>query len=418
MSTPVRWIAAAAAITFVFDVAAADAKVFGKPQLGTFPTIQGAIDAAAHGDVVPVESGSAYAGFTIDNKALTVMPESAAPITVNGMCAVRNLGPARAVSLIGLKITGDGFVPSQLHGLELTSNLGNVRIQSCTLKGGRRFHWPFGPVSVGYGVVATGNSRVIFSASTLLGADCGFNSGNAPDAGADGMHAVGSSIALYDCTLRGGVGSHETYPAGGRGGDACYVEGFGVFTSGVAMYGGMGGGGDYLGCTDAGDGGDALVLEGAQIQMLDTLLTPGSGQGFYTCNPGTAGQTIASNGGVVNALTGASRSLSAPMRATDNAVLSMTLTDQPGDKALLLISPTPQFVYSPMHNGVFGAPGSAIALKYAGTIGPTGVLDVRYPIGDLTGPAAGWVWHVQVICRGVTRARYLTPAQQVLIENT
>ena len=44
-------------------------------------------------------------------------------------------------------------------------------------------------------------------------------------------------------------------------------------SAGSSLHGGNGGGGDYLGCTTSGDGGDGLVAVDAQVKLLaDTIL--------------------------------------------------------------------------------------------------------------------------------------------------
>jgi hypothetical protein len=292
-----------------------------------------------------------------------------------------------------------------------------VRVQSCVLTGSRytnSFNW-----LVGSGVSVANCARVMFTQSTLTGRDHGFNSGYAPVAGGDGLVAVDSAVAIYDCTLRGGKGSEESYPAGGKGGAGCRATNFGVFVSGSTLRAGNGGGGDYIGCTAAGDGGDALVLDGAQAQLLDEVLTPGLGNGFYTCTPGNNGQAIASNGGVVSQLAGARRKASAVAQTTDNSILYLTITGQPGDRVWLMRSKKLAFLYQVALHGVLALPKPpSSTLEYLGVIEPTGTLLAPYAIGDVVGPEAGWIWNLQVLCVDPTRQQYLSGALHVLVHNT
>lgn len=105
-------------------LASAGVDVLGKPQLGTFATIQEAIDAASEGDVLIVEDGI-YPGFTITNKSLCVIGATGALVEVQGTCTIRNLGVRRRASLVGVSATAFQNANGVARpGLELLDNLG------------------------------------------------------------------------------------------------------------------------------------------------------------------------------------------------------------------------------------------------------------------------------------------------------
>ena len=393
--------------------ASAGVTVLSKPQLGTFTTIQAAIDAASDNDVLLVDAGT-YVGFTIDNKALSVVATGA--VTVNGTSKVIDLGPNRSVALIGMTLLAPSYQYGNIHGLVLDNDTGNVRVQGCTMKGSL-WHSGYGPAIGGHGALVTSCARVIFTQCVFRGRDIGAWGGEDPAVGGDGLNATDSSIALYDCSLKGGEGSYETAPSGGDGGAGCRVTNYGVFASGSTFTGGRGESGDYFGCTTGGNGGAGLVLEGAQAQLLDDVTTGGL-TSPVACILGLDGQPIVSNGGVVNVLAGTRRKMTAPAVCTDNATLPIVVTGQPGDVAWLLFGKKPAFLFVPGLNGVLGIPSPWYASKrQLGVIGPTGVLNVGLPIGDLQGAVEGWLWTVQGWVQGA-HEQFLTGPLRILVRNT
>ena len=395
--------------------ASAGVTVLSQPQLGTFTTIQAAVDAASDNDVLLVTAGT-YPGFTIDNKSINVI--ATGTVTVNGPTRVLNLGLNRSVSLLDLRLMPVDAYITNINALELTADVGNVRVQGCTLKGARYLYGPSGAYIAGHAALVNASTRVIFTQCTLNGRDVGYNSGEHLSAGGDALNMTDSTVALYDCTLKGGRGSDETQPGGGPGGDAVRATNYGLYASGTKLQGGSGGGGDYLGCTSSGDGGNALSLNGAQAQLLDDTLIAGLAGFYYTCTPGVDGTEVESIGGVVNYLGGTRRKMTAPDNWTDNSSLPIVVTGQPGDVAWLLIGKKPAFLYSVGLNGVLGVPSPwSVNKRLLGVIGSTGVLNVSLPIGDLQGAVEGWLWTVQGWVQGA-HEQFLTGPLRILIHNT
>lgn len=392
----------------------ADVTVLGKPELGSFTTIQGAGDAASEGDVLLVTAGS-YAAFVFDGKGLTIV--GLGTVNISGTCEIRNLAPNRVAALVHLNITGQNvswYVPT---ALVLTSDLGHVRVQDCALTGGLYYSGFYDTVG-GNGASVTGCPRVVFAHCTLTGRSIGYISGEYPAAGGDGLGATNSAVTLYDCTLRGGTGSEETYPSGGVGGSGARVNGWGVFASGCTLRGGTGGGGDYIGCTTSGDGGNGLTVTDAQARLLDNAITPGLAGNFGPCGLGQPGQAIESNGGIVTQIPGTRRSLTGPATANDNSTVTFTFTGLPGDGVWLLKSRTPAYQFKPNFIGLISIPWPwLMTVQPMGTIGPSGVLGVNLTISDSNAPEAGWIWYLQGLCIDTAGTKYLATPAQILVFN-
>lgn len=402
------------ALTFATSTAQADVSILGKPQLGVFPQIQSAVDAASPNDILVVDDG-VYGGFVIHNKSLTVMAAPGALAEVQGTCEVRALGPMRSVSLIGLTVgAASSFTPQP--GLRLLDNLGNVRLQGCTFIGSRVNPFP-GQPGAGNGAEVVRSSKVTFTRCMLFGRDMDFLSGVLGRPGGVGLDALDSQIALYECLVRGGRGSDESYPAGGAGGDGVRVSGWGLFASGTTIEGGRGGGGDYLGCTTSGDGGNGLAIEDATAQLYDTEIVRGAAGGFYTCVEGMGGRRVVQSNSIVAEFGSEHRSLGAPVETTDNATLMLNVVGKPGDTVELLVAQRSVFTYMSALSGVSTIP-QPWNLIPVGTIGPSGSLAVPYFIADQTWPQAGRVFNFQAVLTNGLNQRFLSSPVQVVVRNT
>lgn len=205
-----------------------------------YTTIQGAVNAAVDGDVVLVRNVGAYAGFTVTNKALAIVGDSAtSTVRVNGAVSVTNVGATRAVVLANLEIQGptNGTSGPTTTALRVESVSGSVRLQRCTILGG---DGTYGDDSFGYGYTTRG----------------GF-----------GMRIenCAGDVALELCTLRGGSGQFTdtfyhgvAYANGSPGSDALYVADARVATYDCALTGGAGG--NSYDDVNAGDGAAGLRL--------------------------------------------------------------------------------------------------------------------------------------------------------------
>lgn len=300
--------------------------------------------------------------------------------------------------------------------LVLTDNLGSVRLQGCSFLGSLPQSVAPAPLAPsGAGAVITRCSKVMFTRCDLKGRDVGFWTGAPPRAGGEGLNSKDSAVALYECVVRGGRGSGETYPSGGDGGAACIVSGWGLFASGTTMEGARGGNGDYFGCTSSGDGGDGLSIVDGQAQLYDTAITRGPAGSFYTCVSGVGGRRIAASGSVVNEFSTNHRSLSGPRVGSDNTQITFNFTGRPGDTVFLMVGSQATFSYLPNFAGI-----STLRLPWlpipVGTVGPSGSLTIPYPIPDIQSPQAGFVRYFQAYAVN-GQQQFLTSPHQVLVFN-
>jgi hypothetical protein len=144
-----------------------------------------------------------------------------------------------------------------------------------------------------------------------------------------------SSVAFYDCAVRGGDGRWGA-PTG-HGGTGCNVPDWGIFAAGTTFEGGTGGQAAYA--PDLGAGGDGLFVGAAQAQLLDCALI--GGQGGHQYPPGSAsgpnGHGVAGPG-VVNYHSVRARSLDAAAIAGDQSALTVTVHGVSGDRVWLRTS--------------------------------------------------------------------------------
>jgi hypothetical protein len=360
-----------------------------QPALGTFTSLQAAIDAAGEGDLLLVERGSYLTG-TIDGKSLSIVAMPGDNDKDTRAIIVRNLAPHQAVLLSGLEIAG-----TTTAGVFLQNNQGHVRMQGCYVVGGKSGSYP--NYVVHPGVRITECLRTVLVDCWVEGGFAGQPSGEPPIPGGHGVDATNSSVALFDCTVIGGRGSEETAPTGGKGGDGLHITGWGAFVSGTVLKGGNGGGGDYIGCNAGGTGGDGLDLTSTQVQLLDTVPAPGGG-GWSSCGPfSPPGLAIDNHGGIVTTLPGSARVLASTRLASDAAPLALTITGEPGDRVWLFSSYTPAHLILP-GLGIWSVPRPAFTpMAPLGTLPASGTLTANVPVHALPAGAPQGVLYAQAL---------------------
>lgn len=390
-----------------------------RPQLGVYPTIQAAIDAASDGETLIVAPG-AYASFTIDDRRLAVIAGPGGVVAVSGTVVVRNLNAARWVVLEGLSITGTATPAPQLGGpaLELRDNLGSVHVEDCVLAGApgtkansssQLFHG-----HGGHGAALSNCARVAFHRTTAAGGRGGWTgqNGNYESYGGRGGHGVeasGCALALYEGVLAGGEGGGAGIE-GGHGGDGYRgVTGF-AFASNVSLSGGRGGEAwDFLPWS-AGDGGAGVDVGSAGRMHLVTCALQGgaAGQCWGCWKPAQPGPLVRGTG-TVTIVAATTRTATATALWGDATNALVNVSGAPGDLVYVQCSSAPQFKFDPAANGVLlvGALVGPRRREFA-ILGPSGQATIAVALDDFSGPDAEQFEFAQAIAIDSAGRRWLS----------
>ena len=297
-----------------------------------FVEIQDAVVAAGEGDVILVRAGR-YNKVTVWGKSLTIQAEAGEVVELmsnlgvlvgDPALEVRNLGPAQEVFVRGVRVSASYWHPPS-GGFPGET----ILIQDCDgavwLEGVSTIPLGFGVFD---GIVVSNSAGVTLTRCTVdqnatYVSNVGFHG--------HGLQSTNSNVALFACTLHGGVGSD-----GRDGGTAAVVDGGTFYASGSTLLGGDGGdgGGFFPTVEDGGDGGNGLSVQGgALVRMQDTVMLAGAaGTALPGGVDGAAGAASQVTSGALVPVIGQGRTLveASPVRAgTDDFV--ETFTGQPGD---------------------------------------------------------------------------------------
>lgn len=287
--------------------------------------IPAAVALASDGDVIVVEPGS-YTGFTLDGLDVDVVGRPGAVVV--GTIEVRDLGVSQDVLLRGFEIDA---APGGVFGtgVRLTDCDGLVLVEDVHV----------GDTTLGFEITRCADVGLMrssaFGTSSTLAAAPG-----------RGVLAEDSSLSLYACDFRGGTGvpaACDPSTPGGDGAVAVQLTGGFLFDHGSLLEGGYGGDAcetQALGCSPAGDGGDALLLVDVSLalELGGGAWTGGIGgnEAFPTCFMGQEGNGFTAGAELVF-LDGDTRGFSAssPVKVGDASTL--TLAGENGDQVFLIL---------------------------------------------------------------------------------
>jgi len=323
-----------------------------------FTVLQDAVDAAADGDLILVETGN-YFSMTIDAKSLIVVADEGAEVTIGAGVEVTNLAATGSVAVRGLTVSG-------APGLMMSANQGPVLFDECTLLGAGV---PVFLPAPGANVVSSDD--VTFSHCTLRATTDGSND--------PGLLVQGASVHLYECELEGASGG-QSLP----GGTGCALIGCSLFASGSTFTGGRGGDGTVQGpfmfCTDGGDGGAGLSMTAhpqclPDVDLLDCSFTGGEGgePGSPDCDPGVTGQPIQQFAGDLTTLAGVAHRFEITSPAREGDAASLSFHGQPGELAFGVVSLDTTPVFNPVLKGTLIPDATPFVWFYAGVIPGSGV---------------------------------------------
>jgi hypothetical protein len=332
---------------------------------------------------------------------------------VNGGISVHDLAAGKRVTLIGLSSFGAPSTgPGLQDGLVLTTNQGSVRIQSCHFQGtyGAQFKEPGGD-----GVHIEHCSDVSLSNSSSLGGLGAYGYTGAP--GGAGVRLTQSSAAVYDCTLQGGPGADgnpQWITDAGAGGDGCRSDSSELLASHTVFAGGSGGASAQgIGLTIAGDGGAGLRQVGGTARLVSPTATGGSAGPGFGGNPGgpLIGASIVTLPVTYRAMT------LGPEPIRESAVLTISVSGQPGDKVGLVFTPYTSSMFNAAWNGQQLFPAGTPFLRF-GTIPTSGTLVQHMPIADLGAGVAARTYQMQALFSGTDGHRVLgTPVSLLVLDS-
>jgi hypothetical protein len=349
---------------------------------GDFTELQAAVNASADGDTLLVRAGT-YDAFTLDARALDVVADEQAVVTVMGTVYLRNLAASQEVVLSGLTLADGGFFGSA-GCLNILDCAGQVRVVDTTVTGadGGSSGFDVGAAAC----IVRRSSEVALFHCQLRGGRPGVDLCSNARGGA-GLLVEQATVELFGVSAHGGRLESHPLPLGGDGGHGVVLgQSSVVRASGGAFAGGAGGDGDvgFTNCV-CGDGGSGLIVATTATALLRGTTTAGGAAGapsiFSSCSPGAAQQ------GTVTTSTAPLRGITLDRIARFGGPIQGMVRGEVGDLVLLLISTNAAQLYYPGYGGSIhvGAPYYSRGLAL-GTIGASGALSfqggvVGFPLG-------------------------------------
>lgn len=379
-----------------------------------FSTIEGAVAAAAEGDVIVVRDGTYSAFVTIADKALTLIEDAGHSVTLFGQIKVEGLTAGKQVIVRGIDVRADDSPFGGPAPIEVESCAGTVWIEDGFFPG-------FSLSNIAPQSIRVANSsRVVIVRANAYG-----SSGLSGDGG-PALTIDNAAVFLYDSELLGGLGGGDILSSKTGGPAAALGTGGFLYSAGSTLRGGTGGqGGSIFGCFESGAGGPGLLLTDASAaaDLIDTQTLggdPGPSDPGMSCPLGPTGPAREIVAGVVQDLTpDLPHGFTATSPASAGLPFTMTAAATPGELAWVAYSTAPNVLYLPNFLGptLLQQPASVV---FAGLIPAGGTLDlpatIQLPPGVLAqrialqsvflAPAVGRIFfaaptHVTVLAPGL-----------------
>jgi hypothetical protein len=386
---------------------------------GGFPTPQAAVDAALDGDTILIAPGN-YPGFTITDEALAIAVESSGVVNC-GAVIVENLSSAKNVLVDGLRISAASGI-----ALKLRSNLGSVRIQSCSLTGASAM--VSNPSIIGVGAYVTNSTDIVLRECTIDGGS-GYSAWGA-SAGTDGLFARTSRLTLYGCTVRGGHGGWadpDSSHWGGGGGDGLETPDSFVLaqeTTFTGGSGGSGGDGDFLSPGGGGgSGGHGIHLRadspGTSPEAITRACTLTGGMGgiggFWGGPWGANGLPARVSVGVVRTpLQQELLNVTTPTSWPIGTLVPITVSAPVGSTVALLIGPDTVFAHNASTDYALHVPGPFYRRLALGVVPANGSITLNVLVPSPPGGLSTQAWHLQALNTGASAGPTSSPASVVL----
>ncbi len=333
-----------------------------QPPLGSYPTVQQAIDAATEGDIVLIEAGDYPSASTISGKSLTLVGNptgTAVGQTVRvGPITVTNVAANQKVIVRGIKsVLGFGNVPA----IDLANDQGPIVLEDVNAQ------YDSAPPITDSPMVRISNcARVLLVRPVVIGhAITNENPGvNYPKGSALAIST--STVSVYGGILQGGDGDPAfLYDLTGflfnkatPGGPGVLLYSGSLFVAGATILGGFGGAGTLdlataTACLPGEDGGTGIVI-GGKFTSLDSTISGGQ-PGFSppNCLPqgGSMGTAIQQVSGSISSFDETYRSVSVESPIHLGGTATLDVYGVGGDVFVLLLSLGPSLVWIPASKG-------------------------------------------------------------------
>jgi len=339
--------------------------------------IQEAIEAAKDGDTILVAptGGFGYHPFSIADRDLRIVSsELGTHVRVAGQIVVRDLSPGK--QLVLGRIRAYGSWPDTVPTLLVDSCSGSVRIEECLIDG---FATEWSPA---VRVSQSGNVSIVDS---KLRGGPGIEDSPGELDGGDGLEIIGSSVAITDCALEGGLGEDSWWDPqfdgyGGAGLTVFSSSATSVYASGTSFVGGP---------SDTGTPGYAVANGSSadDVRLHDNAYVGG----IY---------------GAVTYLPGEARILRGPVFEPDG-VSTMRVSGRPGEQVTLIWSTRADFRFVTKWVGVLLIPPPFGFEDGGWTVGGGGEVEFTWqPPAPATGD--GHAIYVQAFLEGGGGKRRLT----------
>lgn len=380
-----------------------------------FVTIQAAIDAAADGDLILVQTGAYLENLHVNGKGLTLQGLSNVSLFFSALTPsseplllVENLAAGQELHFRDFFLTSADGLGGE--AVRLANNMGRVWIEQV-----------FVDSFDGHSMVVRNSQDVMLSEVFLQTGSAFVDAQGAIQSGHGLVVEQQSSVRAFKLDA---VGSHTpplftTITAPIPGGDGVLVSDSSLYLSGSNLQGGSGGSFFDGSCSTGAIGGPALRVVAAGgpapvVQLRGGSLSAGS-SGFFQPGCGTApgqAQAIEDPSGAVVQLAGTPRLLDLPTTPYPNGNFEFQLHGGSNDvffvyASLVSASPKP---LSGIDGAAMIAVGSSAIVAF-GHVGASGI--TQQPAHFLT-PGAAFEFHAQALFLDVLGALWVSGPESIL----
>lgn len=385
-----------------------------------FTSVAAAVTAAANGDIILVHAGT-YSNFLLNtSKDVTIVGDGAVTIGTpfdSSSNLIANIAASARVVLRNLSLRGTSFPPLSLYGASVANCAGAVWFDHCDFLG-----------SAG-GIQVSNSPNVVFAHCSATGTNGYWDPLSGAHPCRPAILATNSTIYGYECSFTGGVGgtgtASSTFSAPSFvGGNAIELTDSRFLASRSSISGGPGGDGfisTFGNCFPPEPGGSGVKLSGASSIFRNagsTILAGPTGAIAGTCSAPPPSNVISIVAGVAIDLLPSPAGFDLPSPQREGQAFNVTITDAPGNSALLLGSISTNDLLLPQYGGALHV-GNPFQVFPFGTIPVGGVLSVPAITPNLPPALLGFRYLLQAAtCTSGGQCAVSTPSALVILDST